>query len=51
MSVPLLGATEYKEGDRVAQLVIMKLPWVNIEQVDELSETYRGEGGFGITGN
>jgi len=51
MSVPLLGATEYKEGDRVAQLVIMKLPWVNIEQVDELSETDRGEGGFGSTGN
>ena len=51
MSVPFLGGVEYKVGDRVAQLVIMKLPWVNIEQVDELSETDRGEGGFGSTGN
>lgn len=51
MSVPFLGGVEYKVGDRVAQLIIMKLPWVNIEQVDELSETDRGEGGFGSTGN
>ena len=51
MSVPFLGGVEYKVGDRVAQLVIIKLPWVNIEQVDELSETDRGEGGFGSTGN
>jgi dUTPase len=29
----------------------MKLPWVDIEEVDELSETDRGEGGFGSTGN
>ena len=51
MSVPFLGGVQYKVGDRVAQLVIMKLPWVNIEQVDDLSETDRGEGGFGSTGN
>jgi len=51
MSTPLLGGVEYKEGDRIAQLIIMKLPWVNIEEVEELSDTDRGEGGFGSTGN
>ncbi len=39
-----------KRGDRVAQLVISKVEMVNIEEVDELSETVRGEGGFGSTG-
>ena len=46
----LLGGEEYKEGDRVAQLVIMKLPSVNFQEVEELSDTDRGEGGFGSTG-
>ena len=50
MSTPLLGGVEYKEGDRVAQLIIMKLPWVNLQEVEELSDTDRGEGGFGSTG-
>lgn len=51
MSIPQLGSTQYKNGDKIAQLIIMKLPWVDIEEVDELSETDRGEGGFGSTGN
>lgn len=51
MSVPNLGAKEYDIGDKIAQLVIIKLPWVEIEEVEELSETDRGEGGFGSTGN
>ena len=51
MSIPALGAKNYKNGDKIAQLIIMKLPWVEIEEVDELSSTDRGEGGFGSTGN
>ena len=51
MSIPQLGAKQYNIGDKIGQLVIMKLPWVDIEEVDELSETDRGEGGFGSTGN
>ena len=51
MSVPALGSKNYKNGDKIAQLIIMKLPWVDIEEVDELSETDRGEGRFGSTGN
>lgn len=51
MSVPNLGSKEYDIGDKIAQLVIIKLPWVEIQEVEELSETDRGEGGFGSTGN
>ena len=39
-----------KRGDRVAQMVIAKLPEVEIQAVDELSDSTRGEGGFGSTG-
>ncbi len=51
MSIPSLGAKNYINGDKIAQLIIMKLPWVDIEEVDELSDTDRGEGGFGSTGS
>ncbi|MBP5640932.1 MAG: dUTP diphosphatase [Victivallales bacterium] len=37
-------------GDRIAQMVIQKLPDVSLVQVQELSETDRGAGGFGSTG-
>lgn len=37
-------------GDRIAQLVVMKLPEVELVEVDELSDTSRGSGGFGSTG-
>ena len=35
---------------RVAQMLIMPCPQFNIEFVESLSETDRGEGGFGSTG-
>lgn len=37
-------------GERIAQLVIIPYLSVEFEEVDELSETVRGEGGFGSTG-
>lgn len=37
-------------GDRIAQLVLAPVSIANIEEVDELDETVRGEGGFGSTG-
>jgi dUTP diphosphatase len=37
-------------GDRVAQLVVQRLPEVTLVAVDELPETGRGAGGFGHTG-
>lgn len=41
----------YPIGDRVCQIIIMPYPKVDINVVDELSSTERGEGGFGSTGN
>lgn len=41
---------EYKVGDRCAQLILEKIPEMEFEEVDELSETDRGTGGFGSTG-
>jgi dUTP pyrophosphatase len=40
----------YAAGDRIGQLVLMKLPSFQVQEVDELSSTERGEGGFGSTG-
>jgi len=37
-------------GDRIAQMIINKVEIVSFEQVDELPESKRGEGGFGSTG-
>lgn len=39
-----------KRGDRIAQMVINKVEQAVIEEVDSLSETHRGSGGFGHTG-
>ncbi len=40
----------YKVGDRVAQIMIIPHPPIEFEEADELSDTERGEGGFGSTG-
>jgi len=37
-------------GDKIAQMVIMPVPTVTLKEVKELTETKRGEGGFGSTG-
>ena len=41
----------FERGDRIAQLVVQRLPVVQWEAVDELSSTARGAGGFGHTGD
>jgi dUTP pyrophosphatase len=41
---------QVKRGDRIAQMVICKLPEVELEAADELGESGRGTGGFGSTG-
>jgi dUTP pyrophosphatase len=40
----------YKVGDRIAQIMIIPHPEIEFEEADELSDTERGEGGFGSTG-
>lgn len=39
-----------KRGDRIAQLVIMRVEDVSFTGTDSLPETGRGEGGFGSSG-
>ena len=39
-----------RNGDRIAQAMIVPIPTVEFEVVDELSPTVRGTGGFGSTG-
>jgi dUTP pyrophosphatase len=41
---------DYKVGDRIAQIMIIPHPDIQFEEADELSDTERGEGGFGSTG-
>ncbi len=41
---------EIHVGDRIAQLVIMKVETVNFREVSELDSSERGEGGFGSSG-
>ena len=39
-----------KKGDRIAQLVCERIFYPDIEVLDTLTDTERGEGGFGSTG-
>ena len=41
---------EVKRGERIAQIVFNKFETAELIEVDELSETIRGAGGFGSTG-
>ncbi|KAK5647306.1 hypothetical protein RI129_002198 [Pyrocoelia pectoralis] len=41
---------EVKAGDRIAQLICEQIFYPDIEEAKDLSETQRGEGGFGSTG-
>jgi dUTP pyrophosphatase len=41
---------EVNRGERIAQLVIQKVEQAEFAEVDDLSETERGIGGFGSTG-
>jgi dUTP pyrophosphatase len=40
----------YQVGDRVGQLIVLPFPPVEFNEVEELSESERGEGGYGSTG-
>ena len=39
----------YNVGDRICQLIIIPYPSIQLVKSDELSDTERGEGGFGST--
>lgn len=44
------GSRLYEVGERCCQMVIMPVSQVKFNVVEELSETERGEGGYGHTG-
>jgi dUTP pyrophosphatase len=44
------GVDCYNVGDRGAQIIILPYPQIQFKEVNELSDTDRGEGGFGSTG-
>lgn len=41
---------EYKRGDRIAQAMLIPVPVVEFEEVDDVEDTERGDGGFGSSG-
>lgn len=47
---PMQCIVPYLPGDRIGQLLIVPIPAVEYVEVDELSETERGAGGYGSTG-
>lgn len=42
---------DYEIGDRIGQIIILPYPQVSFVEVDELSDTERGKGGFGSSGS
>ena len=45
----LFESNEYQVGDRIVQMIIIPYPQIEFEEVEELFETERGNGGFGST--
>jgi len=41
---------EIKFDQKIAQMIIMPIPKINLVEVEELDSSKRGEGGFGSTG-
>tara|TARA_Y100001963_G_scaffold160046_1_gene267389 strand:+ start:3336 stop:3800 length:465 start_codon:yes stop_codon:yes gene_type:complete len=44
------GWMDIKEGDRIAQILFQEVPHFQLQEVDILQNSDRGEGGFGSTG-
>jgi dUTPase len=54
LAVPCLSqpslCVQIKTGDRIAQLILERISIADVQVVDDLDATDRGEGGFGSTG-
>ena len=50
ISESLIKNNWYEIGERIAQLIIMPIPQIEFVEADELSDSDRGEGGFGSSG-
>ncbi|MFV0232785.1 hypothetical protein OBK30_06930 [Empedobacter falsenii] len=44
------GENSYNIGDRIGQIIILPYPQIEFEEVEELSDSERGKGGYGSTG-
>lgn len=45
-----LTSNAYNVGDRIGQLIVVPYPYITLLESESLSETERGEGGYGSTG-
>lgn len=45
-----IPSKKYSVGERVGQMIIMPYPQIELVEFDTLSDTERGEGGFGSSG-
>jgi len=43
--------SEYEIGDRIGQIVIVEIPLIELEEVNELEDSERGSKGYGSSGN
>lgn len=50
VNLNLGGLIDIRRGEKIAQLVFQKVEHAELELVDELPDSERGEGGFGSTG-
>lgn len=41
---------KYQLGERIAQLIVLPYPYIEFKEVEELTQTDRGDGGFGSSG-
>lgn len=46
---PVYAFDDYDIGDRIGQLIILPYPQIEFIEIDELSSTERGSGGYGST--
>lgn len=44
------SSRKYEVGDRIGQIVIIPHPYIEFEESNELSDSERGENGYGSTG-
>ena len=49
-SVWSVPSVSIAKGDRIAQILFQPVPSFQLQEVDSLSTTQRGEGGFGSSG-
>lgn len=47
--IPAIFGISIKKGDKIAQMIVKKYEEIEFEEVDELTKTDRGAGGFGST--